>query len=233
MFVTTSGPAPKPGRRRSVARRLGPLLLAVALASAGATPRAVLAPAPAPPAPRSGASADTDWDLVRLPEPAASYGSFAAACDSARRIVARALGAWADSATWTPGRIRFGYRDSLAIQHDVRGQAFVTFGWRLSTKRVPSLAFAFQRATDQGPDVQAIENAFVARGWARNETYTADGPDGEVLALECREALFQLEARWDGGDDSDTTTVPAAGISVIGTIVPRPAPDPRIPPRPR
>jgi hypothetical protein len=67
----------------------------------------------------------------------------------------------------------------------------------------------------------ALEQAFAAAGWTRMDTYQADGPDGEMFAFASPRVLCVVDARWDGGDDSDSTVVPDPGCTVTITCVPR------------
>lgn len=67
----------------------------------------------------------------------------------------------------------------------------------------------------------SIEKALESAGWAPKYDYSADGPDGTTMGYVTRKFFCFLEASWDGGDDSDTTYVPAAGCEVTVTCVPR------------
>jgi hypothetical protein len=67
----------------------------------------------------------------------------------------------------------------------------------------------------------ALEDALTAAGWIPDYDYQADGTDGGDLGFLSRHALCVIEARWDGGDDSDTTYVPVPGCTVTLTCVPR------------
>ena len=71
-----------------------------------------------------------------------------------------------------------------------------------------------------GCPVEALERALLARGWVMHDGYAADGPDGTTLGLASRDYLCLIEGRWDGGDDTDTTYVPAPGCTAIATCVP-------------
>ena len=66
-----------------------------------------------------------------------------------------------------------------------------------------------------------LEYALYAAGWAPDYGYAADGPDGGVLGFVSKESLCVVEGHWDGGDDSDSTYVPASGCEVTVTCVPR------------
>jgi hypothetical protein len=60
-----------------------------------------------------------------------------------------------------------------------------------------------------------------AAGWVDDWNYSADGPDGTVMGLVCRQFLCVVEGHWDGGDPTDTTYVPPPGCEVKATCVPR------------
>ena len=76
-----------------------------------------------------------------------------------------------------------------------------------------------------GCPVEPLENALMARGWVMAYGYAADGPDGTTLGLRSRDFMCLVAGRWDGGDDSDTTYVPAPGCVVTATLVPLGADD--------
>lgn len=50
---------------------------------------------------------------------------------------------------------------------------------------------------------------FISSGWARLWEFQADGPDGTSAVFQLVPVRCLVEERWDGGDDSDTTYVPA------------------------
>ncbi len=214
-------PAWRGGMRSAAALAL------VTLASAG--------PAGAAPStgvtPANPARADTAWSELCVLRPRAAYGSFAAACSSARRIVNTALGRWADSARWTGTGTHFLYRDSLTFTRGFDGRLYPFFEFRARDPRVRGLEMYFERSTDEGPGVDEVEAALGASGWQRDNWYAADGPDGTNIAWVCREALVHIDAQWDGGDPTDSTYVREPGQSLRIQVVPRPRPDPRIPPR--
>jgi len=168
---------------------------------------------------------EATWATAERPNPHVSYRTFAAACDTLRAIARRALGAWADSAQWTRRREPFTFRDRPKLNRSVKGDAFWTLEDRDST--VPCLRMRFESHTHGAPGTQAIGKALEAAGWVADAQYDADGPDGTVFALVCREALCEIEGHWDGGDATDTTYVPEPGEIVILRCVPRPAQDPR------
>lgn len=69
--------------------------------------------------------------------------------------------------------------------------------------------------------VEEVARALTAAGWAPHSGYSADGTDGTVMGFETAKYVCILEGRWDGGDDSDTTYVPAPGCEMTATCVPR------------
>jgi hypothetical protein len=71
-----------------------------------------------------------------------------------------------------------------------------------------------------GCPVDPLESALLARGWVMAYGYSADGTDGTVLGLRSRDILCVIEGRWDGGDATDSTYVPAPGCTVTATCVP-------------
>jgi hypothetical protein len=165
------------------------------------------------------------WVAADRPDPRLSYRTFAVACDSLCAITRRALGAWADSARWVERREGFTYHDRPRLQRSNPGEAYWTLEGRDSS--VLCLRMQLQHRTAGAPGSSAIGRALEASGWVADAQYDADGPDGTVFALVCREALCEIEGRWDGGDDSDSTSVPEPGETVILRCVPRPAFDPR------
>ena len=50
---------------------------------------------------------------------------------------------------------------------------------------------------------------FISAGWARLWEFQADGPDGSSAVFQLVPVRCLVEERWDGGDDSDSTYVPA------------------------
>lgn len=68
---------------------------------------------------------------------------------------------------------------------------------------------SFEALADQAGPVAALERTFVQRGWRADLRYSADGPDGSVIGMRKLEQLCVIYGSWDGGDDSDTTSVNA------------------------
>ena len=171
------------------------------------------------------ASPDTPWVAPEPPHPTARYGSLNAAAESLRSIVRSALGAWADSARWSRARESFEFHDGVRLVRTTRGE----FYWDAVAERearVPCLHMRWESHVAGAPGNESIEDALKRAGWDVDDRYSADGPDGTYYALACREALVEIRGTWDGGDDSDTTYVPAPGESVELRCVPRP-PEPR------
>jgi hypothetical protein len=78
-------------------------------------------------------------------------------------------------------------------------------GCRLSAEG--SFATLPDSARSAGP-VGAVEKAFGRHGWRAELRYMADGPDGSNVGLRRLDQLCVVVGRWDGGDDSDTTSAP-------------------------
>jgi hypothetical protein len=166
------------------------------------------------------------------PEPTARYGSYAAARESLEVLLRRTLGAWADSATWTRQDEPFYYRDSVTLVKTTRGTYFWARDERSVPVLVPCLHMTVENDVEGAPGSSEIEKALEAAGWVRDDVYDADGPDGTHFVLVCLEALCDVDASWDGGDDSDSTYVSAPGERVELRCVPPPAPT-RLPGRDR
>ncbi len=71
-----------------------------------------------------------------------------------------------------------------------------------------------RKAGPADPAAERLETALAlvrgaGRGWAALVRYGADGPDGSTLAYQRGRVRCLVEQSWDGGDDSDTTYVPA------------------------
>lgn len=175
------------------------------------------------------AETDTPWVAPEPPRPTARYGSYRAASAACRAIARHALGAWADSIRWSSGPEAFWYNDAVRLVRTTRGTYYWdAVGRRDKAARVPCLHGRYTSHTTAAPGTMAIEDALKAAGWDLDNRYSADGPDGTYLALACDEALVEITGSWDGGDDSDTTYVPAPGETVELRCVPRPPePQPR------
>ena len=139
-------------------------------------------------------------------EPTAHYGSYPVACDSLRALVRRALGRWSHLAGWR--RTREPFRFVLNEGAD-------------TTIAVPCLRMSYAHHDSTAPGYDEIEGRLRQAGWTIDDRYDADGTDGTVFVLLCREAMVEIDARWEGGDDSDTTYVPPPGQSLTLRCVPR------------
>jgi hypothetical protein len=147
---------------------------------------------PAPPEP----------EPERRPEPTATYVSLEAARDTIGAIVARCVSK-ADTAVHVS-------REAVTFEHRY-------------LKEVTSRGWAFRilvTDTTTCPDT-AIEKALEDAGWVWHAGYMADGPDGSTMGFLCKNYFCLVEGHWDGGDDSDSTYVPAPGCQVVVTCVPR------------
>lgn len=65
---------------------------------------------------------------------------------------------------------------------------------------------SFAALGDRADPVDELLRAFEKRHWWMDLRYQADGPDGSDVGLRRRETLCLIVGRWDGGDDSDTST---------------------------
>ena len=224
-----------PDRRRL---RGGPSLLVALLVCAScrasfAAPGVRPIAAAAAPEFHAAAKVDTPWIGGPEPRPTASYGSFAAARDSLRALLRRALGAYADSAAWSRAKVRFLYRDKIELSRSGDGRPIWVLASRDSEELVPCLSMNLSVFHPQAPDEGTIQSALEAAGWAMDDDYGADGADGTNFAFVSAEALCFVQASWDGGDDSDTTVVATPGKYIQLQCVPRPPmrPDRRRPSR--
>src|SRR5256885_2492378 len=69
-----------------------------------------------------------------------------------------------------------------------------------------------------GP-VDLVSDAFVRRGWRPDLRLSADGPDGSDTGMRRRDILCLVTGRWEGGDDSDTTSAVTPEQKVYQIIV--------------
>ncbi|HEY6867365.1 MAG TPA: hypothetical protein VI792_08915 [Candidatus Eisenbacteria bacterium] len=166
---------------------------APAARAAGATPAriAVMAvPGPAPAPPETAASSVSST----------AYASLEALRDTVDRLMRGAVDL-ADTAV-----------------HVSRDTVTFSYWYAKASARGWALRAVIRDAS--GCPVEALERALLSRGWVPHAGYSADGPDGTTLGLESRDYLCVIEGRWDGGDDTDTTYVPAPGCTAIATCVP-------------
>ncbi|MFL5517547.1 MAG: hypothetical protein ACJ8DJ_15430 [Gemmatimonadales bacterium] len=122
-----------------------------------------------------------------LVQPAVLPARLRAACDTAAGLVHEAL-------ALEPKREDGSFFDSF--------KAVQRVGCRLSAEG------SFATLRDSAGPVEAVEKAFTRRGWRPDLRYMADGPDGSDVGLRRLDQLCLVVGRWDGGDDSDTTSAP-------------------------
>jgi len=141
----------------------------------------------------------------RPPAPTPEYSSLKAVRDSVLALVLRTVtpGDTAIHVTSGPTRFKYLYLPDSTSGYAVR--VAVT-----DTSRCP---------------VVEIESALTAARWLPHNGYSADGPDGTVMGYVTKNYLCVLEGAWDGGDDSDSTYVPAPGCTITVTCVARRADD--------
>lgn len=153
------------------------------------------------------AFAFTQQDTIRLspeappPEPTATYPSLEAVRDTVEAMARRgvALGDTAVHVSLQAVTFQYQWVDASAS------------GWAIH---------AVVTDTSACP-VDYVEHALEAAGWAPRYDYGADGPDGTAMGYVTKEYFCKIEGRWDGGDDSDTTYVPAPGCEMMVTCVKR------------
>ena len=146
------------------------------------------------------------------------YGSFHVAADSARALVTRSLGTWADSAIWRRTTIDFEYRDSIQVMAGVHPM------WVLGSRAappVPGWTMTLVTHSNALEGERSVLGGLRAAGWVEDGQYSADGADGSTLALVSEEAICRYSASWDGGDESDSTFAPQPGMSIELQCVPR------------
>jgi hypothetical protein len=153
------------------------------------------------------------------PRPAVTCGSFVGACDSLVALVRRTVAARADSLTFAHTRLTFTFRDRWTLQH-VKKSGGTWWTRQERDSLVPALEAVLVTSSWDAPASDEILNALRGAGWAEDPWFSADGPDGMRAGLACREALCEIRASWDGGDDSDSTVVAKPGQRVELTCVP-------------
>lgn len=173
----------------------------------GASPRVLPGGGSSPPARAIVRAFAVPSDTVQLspetspPAPTVEYPSLEAARDSVLAIVRRALprGDTAIHLSVGPARFKYWYLPDSASGYAVRVV-------------VNDTTFC---------PVEEVARALTAAGWGYHSGYSADGPDGTVMGFETRKYVCIIEGRWDGGDDSDPTYLPAPGCEMTATCVPR------------
>jgi hypothetical protein len=123
----------------------------------------------------------------------------------------------------------------LAEQRPAASGAAATARTPAVTRGDTVFAYWYNAATAPGCYVRVKSNApgdpnglfdpltrrLESSGWQSLVTnYSADGPDGSVVGFRWEDTVCIVDGRWDGGDDSDTTYVPAPGYEVVMTCAP-------------
>jgi hypothetical protein len=65
---------------------------------------------------------------------------------------------------------------------------------------------SFSKLSNRAGPIEILSQEFENRHWGHDLRYDADGPDGSDVGMRQREALCLVMGRWDGGDDSDTSS---------------------------
>lgn len=85
-------------------------------------------------------------------------------------------------------------------------------------QRVPVEVACHVAWTDSVTREAPLEDVFTrarAAGWTeRDHLLSADSPDGSVLAFSRGDVACLVSGSWDGGDDSDSTYLPAPGFRI-------------------
>ncbi len=135
------------------------------------------------------------------PEPTVEYATLEAVRDTLLAMVRRGTAAGDTAVHVTSAATRFEY-------HYLKDSA-------------PGYAIHVVVTDTTSCPVELVEKALERAGWAPKYDYSADGPDGTTMGYVTRKYFCFVEGSWDGGDDSDTTYVPAPGCEVTVTCVPR------------
>jgi hypothetical protein len=135
-------------------------------------------------------------------EAEASNGGAAGECEAIAATLRRVPGA---EVTRSAGTFDdpVGGRDRTGCRVAVKG----TFGALRGTQR---------------PEIRLAE-ALQERGLTYDHRYDADGPDGTSFAFRTGEVLCIVQGKWDGGDDSDPSYVPADSYDVFAGCTSEPA----------
>jgi hypothetical protein len=172
-----------------------------ASSTAGSTPRAASIAGGSSSAPVPSSTPNE----FPAPEPTVDYASLEKARDAVERLVRRSVNLKNPAVSV--------HRDTVTFQYWYAHAA--ARGWIFRVE---------VRDTSVCP-IETIEDAMQNAGWAQAYGYQADGPDGGDMGFVTRRFLCLIQGQWEGGDDSDTTYVPAPGCKVTATIVPRRADD--------
>ena len=171
------------GERGSM-RAVLPLVLTLFGCSRSPVQRPFADSAAPPVPPAASPTASSNHELV---QPAVLPAPVGATCDTAAALVHEAL-------ALEVKREDGSFFDSF---HEVQ-----RVGCRLTAEG------SFATLRDSGGPVGAVQKAFIRRGWRSDLRYVADGPDGSDVGLRRLDQLCLVVGRWDGGDDSDTTSAP-------------------------
>jgi len=145
----------------------------------------------------------------RAPEPTADYASLSAARDALGSMIERAVrettGPKNQPVHLSRARVRFKYWYA--------GDSTDAWAYRIVVSDAAECP------------LMRLEYALDAAGWTAQNAYAADGPDGSAMGFVSKRFFCLLEGHWDGGDDSDSSYVPAPGCEVTVTVAPRRADD--------
>lgn len=139
------------------------------------------------------------------PKPTAVYGSLEAVRDTVGEMIYRTIARGDTAIHVTRESVSFTYHYAPATVQGWMYHIVVT-----DTSSCPN---------------EAIGDLLAKAGWVPEYGYSADGPDGSDMGYVTEKYLCAIEAQWDGGDDTDTTVVPAPGCEIRVTCVPRRADD--------
>ena len=75
---------------------------------------------------------------------------------------------------------------------------------------------SFEDSTTGASTNEQLHSLLARIGWRmRSELIDAGGPDGETLTFSRSDVVCALHSSWDGGNDDDTTYVPAPGVRIM------------------
>jgi hypothetical protein len=133
------------------------------------------------------------------PEPSAAYASLGTACDLVQRAMEQRLAVTITRA------------DSVGFENEfVRAP-------RTGCELKATGTFT-RSARDTAPGRSAdgdLAGDLSRAGWTSIDRYSADGPDGSIYGLRSGETVCIFTWSWDGGDDADSTYVPADDWQLI------------------
>ena len=163
---------------------------------------------PAPEAsPREAASAPRDTS----PKPALVPAAQAVDTTSARVSLTIPQACEAFAAIFTASAAANGIASSeVGVPRDTS----MSFGETAPEQLEPGCRVAWSDTAKEAPLRDVLTRAGAA-GWKeRFGLLSADGPDGSVLAMSRGDVACLVSGQWDGGDDSDSTYVPAKGFEI-------------------